>query len=108
MVILPGFAKEEEIKVCHLLKSLYGLKQASRQWFQKLTTALLSLGYKQSKTGYSLFTKVQGSSVSTLLVYLDDIIIASNNMSCVDKVKSYFHDQFQIKDLSQLKYLLGL
>lgn len=46
-----------EVKVCKLKKSLYGLKQAPRQRFSKLSTALKSFGYQQSKSDYSLFTK---------------------------------------------------
>ncbi|GJT76632.1 cysteine-rich receptor-like protein kinase 8 [Tanacetum coccineum] len=62
--------------VCKLKKSLYGLKQANRQWFTKLTTFLLSLGFKQSYADTSLFTLQDTTNFLTLLVYVDDILLA--------------------------------
>lgn len=48
MSLPQGFRREGETRVCKLLKSLYRLKQASRQWNIKLTTTLLDAGYNQS------------------------------------------------------------
>ena len=54
--------------VCKLKKSLYGLKQASRQWFAKLTIELLHQGFIQSKHDYSLFTKETSTSFTIVAI----------------------------------------
>jgi hypothetical protein len=94
--------------VFKLQKSLYGLKQASRKWYEKLTSLLLSEGYTQSNSDYSLFINAHGSDFTALLVYVDDIILAGSSLHEFDRIKSILDSKFKIKDLVVLKYFLGL
>lgn len=94
--------------VCKLLKSLYGLKQASRQWFAKLVTVLFGLGFVQAVADYSLFTYTKGSSFIIALVYVDDILLTGNDTAMIEHIKSVLHSSFTIKDLGLAKYYLGL
>ena len=66
---------------------MYGLKHASRQWNANFCFVLKQLGFKQSKADYSLFTKKFNDSFITLVVDVDDILIASNNAQVVDELK---------------------
>lgn len=108
MKIPPGFSKQGEHRVCHLNKSIYGLKQASRNWFAKFSSALLDVGFSQSKADYSLFTLYQGSSFTVVLVYVDDIIITGNDPTSITELKRFLKSKFHIKDLGKLKYFLGI
>lgn len=104
----PGLRRQGENLVCRLHKSLYGLKQASRQWFAKFSIAIQAAGFVQSKADYSLFTHRKGKSFTSLLIYVDDILITGNDVNAISALKQFLHNHFRIKDLGNLKYFLGI
>ncbi|PNX75793.1 retrovirus-related Pol polyprotein from transposon TNT 1-94 [Trifolium pratense] len=108
MTIPEGVVAPKPNQVCKLLKSLYGLKQASRKWYERLTSLLVQQGYTQSTSDYSLFTLKHDHSFTALLVYVDDIILAGDSLSEFARIKQILDREFKIKDLGQLKYFLGL
>lgn len=89
-----------------LIKSLYGLKQASRQWNSKFCQIMLQAGFRQSLHDHSLFTKRHGQSITMLLLYFDDIVITRNDIDCIIALKKCLHQNLSIKDLGPLKYFL--
>ncbi|RHN52451.1 putative RNA-directed DNA polymerase [Medicago truncatula] len=108
MKLPPGFSHKEKPCVCKLNKSIYGLKQASRQWFSKFSTTLIQKGFRQSISDYSLFTYNCDQTTIFVLVYVDDIIITGNNENAISKIKKFLAQSFSIKDLGNLSYFLGI
>lgn len=107
MQLPQGLHTYDPSLVCKLEKSLYGLKQASRQWNAKLTQFLSQSGYTQSKADYSLFTKSTPHSFTAILVYVDDLVLARTNITEITLMKELLDRKFSIKDLGDLKYFLG-
>ncbi|GJT61472.1 putative ribonuclease H-like domain-containing protein [Tanacetum coccineum] len=76
----PGFSQHfKHREVCKLKKSLYGLKQSPRAWFGRFTLAMKKYGYKQSNSDHTLFLSYRGDRVTSLIIYVDDMIITGND-----------------------------
>jgi len=104
---MPEGIPNPHYKVCKLQKSLYGLKQASRQWHSKLVDFLKDQGYTQSKNDYSLFLHTSSQHLTIVAVYVDGILITGSNAAAIQLLKTNLHAAFGIKDLGLLHYFLG-
>ncbi|KAK6163282.1 hypothetical protein DH2020_000146 [Rehmannia glutinosa] len=103
-----GYFKAKRGEVCLLKRSLYGLKQASRQWNLEFSDKLLGFGFVQSPHDNCLFVKHTGDIYLALVIYVDDVLITGNSSAAIQELKDYLHNLFTIKDLGQAKYFLGL
>lgn len=105
----PGFSKSFGSQVCRLRKSLYGLKQSPKAWFDRFTKCVRGLGYNQGHSDHTLFIKqTANDKISILIVYVDDIILTGNDTSEIQNLKGKLAREFEIKDLGELRYFLGM
>jgi len=108
MVAPPGLTSTQLGQVFKLKKNaLYGLKQASKEWFAKLSSFLLFMGYTQSMNDHTLFINSPEGSFTSLLVYVDNIILAGNDKEEIERIKQTLNQTFKIKDLGNLGYFFG-
>ncbi|KAL0439436.1 UNVERIFIED_CONTAM: hypothetical protein Slati_2426600 [Sesamum latifolium] len=104
-----GFtAVGEEQKVCHLQRSIYGLKQASRSWNTHFDKVIR--GYDFIKNDYDpcIYKKISGSSVAYLVLYVDDILLIGNDVKMLGDIKAWLSTQFSMKDMGEASYILGI
>ncbi|GJY79267.1 retrotransposon protein, putative, ty1-copia subclass [Tanacetum coccineum] len=94
--------------VCKLKRSIYGLKQASRQWNKRFDDEIKKLGFIQNRDEPCVYQKASGSYVTFLILYVDDILIMGNNIPMLQDVKSYLGKCFATKDLGEAAYILGI
>jgi hypothetical protein len=109
MEIPPRVSEPEAVgKVCRLKKSLYGLKQSPRAWFDRFRRALCGMGYKQCNGDHIVFYRHFGRRIAILAVYVDDIIITGDDEHEIAHLKENMSKEFEVKDLGHLKYFLGI
>lgn len=97
-----------ENSVLRLNKALYGLKQASYCWNKRFDKTLKNLNFTRSENDYCLYSSNVKGQMLYLIVYVDDIILASASLDLINMVKKQLFNEFQIKDKGELKYFLGL
>ena len=85
----PPSLSIESNKVCHFRRALYGLKQAPRAWFAKFNSTISRLGYMANHYDSALFLRSTNKCIILLLLYVDDIIIISDNLSGIQELKDF-------------------
>ncbi|XP_073105203.1 uncharacterized protein [Elaeis guineensis] len=89
MDIPPEFATAQTVdKVCQLRRSLYGLKQSSRAWFNRFQRAIIQMGYKQSNADHTLFFRHNKDKIAVLIVYVDDIVVTGDDFEEIAHLKA--------------------
>lgn len=105
---VPDGIENCENKVCKLKKSLYGLKQASAVWNKNFDEFVKGNGFRQCDADRCLYVCNKNQTVLHVLLYVDDFIIASNCMEELEKTKEILMRKFQMRDMGDLSYFLGI
>ncbi|WVZ96608.1 hypothetical protein U9M48_042224 [Paspalum notatum var. saurae] len=95
-------------KVCKLLKSIYGLKQASRSWNLRFDEVVKGFGFIKNVEEPCVYKKVSGSALVFLVLYVDNILLIGNDIPMLEAVKDSLRKSFSMKDLGEAAYILGI
>jgi len=105
----PGF---EDLKhpdhVYKLKKSLYGLKQAARAWYDRLSNFLIKNDIKRGKVDTTVFRRTIEKNILVVQIYVDDIIFGSTNASLCKEFSKLMLDEFEMSMLGKLKFFFGV
>jgi len=96
--------------VCRLNKAIYGLKQAARCWFEVFEQALKDCEFVNSSVDRCIYILDKGDIRENIyvLLYVDDVVIATGNMITMDKFKNYLMKKFRMTDLKEIKHFIGI
>ena len=106
---LVGFTKEgKEHIVCKLKRLIYGLKQASRQWYLKFNDIIVSFGFKENTVDWCIYLKVSGSKFIFRILYVNDILLAIDDLDLLSKTKRFLSNNLEMKDMGETYYVIGI
>ncbi|GJT64711.1 putative ribonuclease H-like domain-containing protein [Tanacetum coccineum] len=105
----PGFEDLDfPNRVYKVEKTLYGLHQAPRAWYETLSTYLLDNGFQRGKIDKTLFIKRHKGDILLVQVYVDDIIFCSTKKELCNAFEKLMHEKFQMSSMGELTFFLGL
>lgn len=107
MKVPPGIPKRSG-QVCLLKKSIYGLKQSSRCWYQKFDYILRKLGFKNSYYDPCLYILENSNELVYVILYVDDVLIACKSKQKMNFIKMQLTEHFKMVDLGPVKLFLGI
>ena len=102
------FSSEGEHLVCKLKKFIYGLKQESCQWYLQFHEVIASFGFEENIMDQCIYQKVSGSKIFFLVLYVDDILLETNDKGLLYEVKQFIAKNFDTKDMGEASYVIGI
>ena len=104
-----GFVVEgKENLGCRLKKSIYGLKQVSRQWYLKIDETIRKFGFKENEEDNCIYAKFKNVKFIFLILYVDDILLAGSDVDLLRETKKFLSSKFDMKDLGEASFILGI
>ena len=94
--------------VCTLKKSIYGLKQVSRQWYLKFDEIIFSMDFVENRVDHCIYLTINGSHFIIHVLFVDDILLASNDINLLHEIKSMLSKSFDMKELNDESYVSGI
>ena len=106
----PKVYKEQDRQqyVCRLLKSLYGLKQAGRKWYDMLCKVLTDIGFKRSEADPAVFYAHQTNDIAILACHVNDCTITRSSQALIQEYKDKLKQKYLLTDLGAANWLLGI
>ncbi|RDX75651.1 hypothetical protein CR513_44444, partial [Mucuna pruriens] len=92
--------------VCKLKKSIYGLKQASCQWYHKFHQVIASYSFEENVVDDCVYHKFSGSKYIFLVLYVDDILLANSDTGLLYETKRFLTNNFKMKDFGEASFIL--
>ena len=98
----------QERKVCKLVKSLYRIKQAPKQWHKKFDNVMMSHDFKINEHDKCVYVKDTKLGYVIVCLYIDDMLIVGSDEKMITFIINMLNSRFNMKDLGLADVILGI
>lgn len=103
-----NFSVLTEFMYAKLKNALYGLKKATRPWYEKLHHVLIQFRLSSCKCDHSLFLYNHQGITLYIFVYVDDILLTRTSSKLIHDFIIKHNEKNSLKKLVTPKYFLGI
>jgi hypothetical protein len=103
-----GYVSSDPTYVCKLNKTLYGLKQSPKEWFDLLNSSLSTMGYTSCTADSAIWWRESGGRLTFILAWVDDLLIAAPTPTDIKTAKTEILTRFKGRDLGEPSSYISL
>ena len=107
MNVPEGIDRNTDV-ICRLLRSLYGLKQASRAWNRRLDDFLIKEGFVRLEADHSVYIRRSKECLHIILVHVDDLLLLADSEESMSHIKGVLSTEFEMTDCGPVHFYLGI
>jgi hypothetical protein len=104
----PGFPLADESKVLRLCKTIYGLKQSGRRWYERLHVILRDIGLKRCEIDHAVFFRIEKHQITIIAAHVDDLTLIASTLHLMLNLKAKLSSVLEMTDLGELHWLLEI
>jgi hypothetical protein len=95
-------------RICLLIKTIYGLKQAGREWNKQLDDKLKQHGYKRLRSDPCMYVQWEENNIAIITVWVDDLLLFASSEKMMQHMKDTISSEWEVTDLGKPRKIVGI
>ena len=104
----PNGFNDSTRRACHLIKTLYGLKQSSQEWKAEFDKKMQQHGYKQLHTNPCMYTHSGEETTTIITIWVNDLLLFANLMEIMKEMKKDICTEWEVMDMGEPNKIVGI
>ena len=95
-------------RVCHLIQTLYRLKQLGQEWNAEFDNKMRQHGYKRSRADPCVYMRSNTNATAIVTVWVDDLLLFADSAEHMEEIKTHIRSKWETKDMGEPTKIVGI